>query len=62
MIQDLCAHFKLFLVFSLNFGVDESCSSDNSLLRDAKLSRSSFFRSDKDFVRSVLVLDFNSKS
>ena len=55
------------LLFFFHFGVDEaedlslftaeSCSSDNSLLRDANPSRSSFFKSDKDFVRSVSVSD-----
>ena len=57
-------HLKLLLVaFLLDFGADEvvdlslfiadSCSSDNSLLRDAKPSRSSSFRSDKVLVRST---------
>ena len=34
-----------------------SCSSDNSLLRDTKPSRSSSFRSDKVFARSDSVSD-----
>ena len=57
MIEDLCITSNYFLLlFFLNFGVDEAVdpslfSSDSSLLRDAKPTRSFSFRLDKLLAR-----------